>query len=213
MKRLITEYDVLRLIRLGAAEIEVGENDIITPLALDRIRHANLKIIKRSEEELLKSAQASSGKKTCVIGSDHTGVKLKAVLVDELKKKSFNVIDIGTFSEESVDYPDYAFAVAKKVSLNEVDFGILIDATGIPSAIAANKLPGIRAATCYNDFSAKSSREHNDANILVLGAKTLREDEAKSILNVWLTSEFLGERHQKRLDKISAVEQRLLKKF
>ncbi|MFA3782042.1 ribose 5-phosphate isomerase B [Melioribacteraceae bacterium 4301-Me] len=213
MKKLITEFDVLKLIRLGATEIEIDENVIITPLAYDRIRHSNLKIIKRSSEEILKNSQASILPKKCVIGSDHTGVKLKAVLVDELKRKSFNVIDIGTFSEESVDYPDYAFAVAKKVLLNEVDFGILIDATGIPSAIAANKLPGIRAATCYNDFSAKSSREHNNANILVLGAKTLSNDEAKSILNIWLTTDFLGERHQRRLDKISAVEQKLLKKF
>ncbi len=213
MNRLITEYDVNKLIKLGASEIEVGENDIITPLAFDRIHHTKLKIIKRTEAELANSMLDSDYKKTYAIGADHTGFKLKSILIEELKRKSIKVIDVGTFSEESVDYPDFAFAVAKKVSLQEVDFGILIDATGIPSAIAANKLPGIRAATCYNDFSAKSSREHNNANILVIGARTLSESEAKSIMEIWLGSEFLGERHQKRLDKISAVEQKILKRF
>ena len=121
-------------------------------------------------------------------------------------------MDIGTYSEESVDYPDYAQQVAERVALNEFNYGILIDATGIPSAMTANKIPGIRAATCYNEFSAKSSREHNNANVLVLGAKALGDESLKSIVDIWLSSQFLGDRHQRRLDKITAIEKKYSKK-
>ena len=95
---------------------------------------------------------------------------------------------------------------AKKVKERSVDWGIIIDATGIPSAITANKLKGIRAATCYNEFSARSAREHNNANILVIGAKAIGEETAKSILDAWLTTNFGGGRHQRRLDKITQIE-------
>ncbi|MBA4405779.1 ribose 5-phosphate isomerase B [bacterium] len=146
------------------------------------------------------------------IGSDHTGVKMKKILHDYLKQKGFELIDIGAFTEDAVDYPDIAYKVANSVVIGEVKFGIIIDATGIPSAITANKIPGIRAATCYNEFTAKSSREHNDANILVVGARALGEETIKSIADVWLSSKFLGDRHQKRLDKIKAIEEKFSKK-
>lgn len=208
MKKAVTESDVLKIIKSGVGEIHLGKDDILTPLAIDRIKHSGLKIVRDgSAENVLPDL-----KKIIIIGSDHTGVKAKKIIVDYLKNKSIEVIDIGTYSEESVDYPDIAFNVASRVVNREFDFGILLDATGIPSAITANKIPGIRAATCYNEFSAKSSREHNNANVLVLGAKSLGDESLKSIVEIWLNSSFLGDRHQRRLDKISAIEEKYFKK-
>jgi len=207
MKRAVTELEILKVIKNGAKEIVISKDEILTPLAIDRIRQSGI-VIKQVNE---KYSANVIGKEKLIIGSDHTGVKAKKMLVDYLKKKSFEITDIGTYSEDSVDYPDIAFIVASRVALNEFDFGILIDATGIPSAITANKIPGIRAATCYNEFSAKSSREHNNANILVLGAKALGDETLKSVTDVWLSSKFLGDRHQRRLDKINAIEQKYSK--
>lgn len=208
-KKLITEEDVKKILKNGGREILVEKGSLLTPLAKDRILHSGLKIVETS----LSSAFTDfpSQIKIC-IGSDHTGVKTKKVLYDYLKQKGFDLFDIGTFTEDAVDYPDIAYKAANSVVIGEVRFGIIIDATGIPSAIAANKIPGIRAATCYNEFSAKSSREHNDANILVIGARALGEETIKSITDVWLSSKFLGDRHQKRLDKIKAIEEKFSKK-
>ena len=207
MKRAVTEMEILKQIKSGAKEINLSKDDILTPLAIDRIRHSGLAVVRDGKSE----SKSLNGSKKIIIGSDHTGVKAKKILVEHLKKKSYEVLDIGTYTEDSVDYPDIAFNVASRVTANEFAFGILIDATGIPSAIAANKIPGIRAATCYNEFSAKSSREHNNANVLVLGAKTLGDETLKSIVDVWLPTAFLGDRHQRRLDKIKAIEEKYSK--
>ncbi len=207
MKRAVTEQEILKLLKNGAKEIVISENEILTPLAIDRIRHSGIEIKSRKENS---NSNIYGGVKL-IIGSDHTGVKAKKMLVEHLKKNSFDVTDIGTYNEDSVDYPDIAFNVASRVALNEFNYGIIVDATGIPSAITANKIPGIRAATCYNEFSAKSSREHNNANILVLGAKAFGDETLKSITDVWLSSKFLGDRHQRRLDKISAIEEKYSK--
>ena len=123
----------------------------------------------------------------------------------------FKVKDFGTFSKESCDYPDFAREVAKNVAFKKAGFVILLYATGIPATITANKVPGIRAATCYNEFSARSAREHNNSNIIVLGAKSLGEETIKSILKVYFSTKFLGGRHQRRLDKISNLEQSFFK--
>jgi len=208
MKKVITESEIIRIAKSGLKEIQIGKEDLLTPLAIDRIKVLGIKVNRDGKSEIGRSNKGSK----IVIGSDHTGVKIKKVVVDFLKSKSYHVLDIGTYSEESVDYPDIAFNVANRVVNKEFDFGIIIDATGIPSAITANKIPGIRAATCYNEFSAKSSREHNDANVLVLGAKAIGEETIKSIIEVWLNSNFLGDRHQRRLDKIKAIEEKYLKK-
>lgn len=208
MKKVVTEIEIIKLMKSGVREVHLTKDDILTPLAIDRIRSAGLQIIRDGNSTQTFSAQS----KKIVIGSDHTGVKIKKMLVEFLKSKNYEVLDIGTYNEESVDYPDVAFNAASRVENKEFDFGILIDATGIPSAITANKIPGIRAATCYNEFSAKSSREHNNANVLVLGAKSLGEETIKSVTDVWLNSNFLGDRHQRRLDKITAIEQKYSKK-
>jgi ribose 5-phosphate isomerase B len=210
MKKLITELDVLKLHQSGVKIIPIGENEILTPLAQDKVKDLGLKIVTKEEAARINNAEnflnTSVRLKKAAIGSDHTGFKVKNILSKILTEKGFEVIDVGTFDEKSCDYPDFALAVAEKVQRLSVDFGIVVDATGIPSAITANKLRGIRAATCYNEFSTRSAREHNNANVLVLGAKALGEETIKSILEVWLNTNFGGGRHQRRLDKISDIE-------
>lgn len=213
MKKLLCESDVMAIIKNGVKELMVDKNTILTALAIDRLNVSKIKLV-RVEKLESKTAPApqSSGKFTRIaVGSDHTGFAAKGVLIKFLKDKGYEVIDAGTFSDSSCDYPDFAFSVASKVLSGEVCAGILIDATGIPSAISANKFPGIRAATCYNEFSAKSSREHNNANIMVVGAMALGIETIKSITDTWLKSSFLGERHQRRLDKITEIEKKLFK--
>jgi len=139
------------------------------------------------------------------IASDHAGVDLKSEIVSLLKSRGIEVTDMGPSSNDSVDYPDYAQKVAEKVSLGEAK-GILICGTGIGMSIAANKFKGVRAALAHSVETAKMSREHNDSNILVLGARVLSETLAKEIVEAWLDTPFEGGRHQRRLDKISDLE-------
>lgn len=211
MKKLITEEDILKLIRDGKQEVVVTPDTIITPSALDRVRSSKLQIISNSNDTSSKVNSIQSNEvKTIAIGSDHTGYDVKKILVAYLKEKGYNVLDVGTNNKDSCDYPDYAFEVAKQRLNKSCERGIMIDATGIPSAIVINKLPGMRAATCYNEFSAKSAREHNNACVLCVGAKSLGEETIKSIVDVFLKTPFAGGRHQKRLDKITAIEEKLL---
>ena len=209
MKKVFTEKDIVNA-SLDDKIILISKDDILTPSAKDKIKELGLRIVNKDAAEDIQSSDQQLAKSIklnqVVIGSDHTGFKIKNLLSKHLTDKSIQVVDVGTYDEKSCDYPDYAHAVAKKIQAKEADFGILIDATGIPSAITANKLDGIRAATYYNEFSARSAREHNDANILVLGAKTLGEESIKSIVEVWLNTRFGGGRHQRRLDKISFIE-------
>ena len=210
MKKLITEQFVIDTLKNGTNSIEICENCLITPLAMDRIKSSGIQIVKKKDEGNLTEENLPVTNKIA-IGGDHTGYEIKEILKKYLSDKNFELIDVGTNSKESCDYPDFAAAVAKKVAMKEVRFGVLIDATGIPSGITANKFPGIRAATCYNEFTAKSAREHNNANIIVLGAKTLGEETIKSIIDTWLKTDFAGGRHQKRLNKITDVEKYFLK--
>jgi len=209
-KNLITEKDILSLVISGKKQLEVSGNEIITPAAKDLITQKSIKLVKQNfllnNENVLKDHQAFINKKRVVVGSDHTGFSAKSKIILFLTSKGYQINDVGTFHENSCDYPDYALKVGKEIKNGNSDFGILFDATGIPSAITANKIKGIRAATCYNEFTAKSAREHNNANLIVLGAKTLGEETIKSILETWLISPFLGERHQRRLDKITQIE-------
>ncbi|MDI6802911.1 MAG: ribose 5-phosphate isomerase B [Bacteroidota bacterium] len=140
------------------------------------------------------------------IGSDHGGFSMKEQLKPFIADMGYTIKDMGTTSEEACDYPDYAFAVAKLVSSGDADRGIMIDAVGVASAMVANKLPGVRAAACQNEFAARSSREHNDANLLTLGGRIIGIELAKTIVKAWLVTEFAGGRHQKRVDKISDID-------
>ena len=210
MKKVITERDILELEKQGIKVLIKTKDTIITPLALDRVRFSKFTIVEKeiSQSEITHpsgNGNSTSGKRI-IIGGDHTGFKIKNILIKYLIEKGYQITDAGTFDENSCDYPDFAKIVAKSVSGGENDFGILIDATGIPSAIAANKVKGIRAATCYNTFSARSSRAHNNTNVLVVGAKALGEETIKLIVDEWLSTKFEGGRHQKRLDKITDIE-------
>ena len=136
------------------------------------------------------------------LGSDHGGYRLKEVLKEHLLSNGYEIEDFGTTSEESVDYPEYGKKVAKYVVSGNADYGIIICGTGIGISIAANKVKGARAALCHNMWTAKLTREHNDANILALGARVIGEGIALDIVDTFLTTEFEGGRHQKRIDKI-----------
>lgn len=141
------------------------------------------------------------------IGSDHAGFELKEHLKDYLKSKGFQVIDVGTNSAESCDYPDFAKAVAKNVSRKKANVGVLICGTGIGMSMAANKVKGIRAAAVHNEFTAQAAKEHNNANIVCLGARVLEKHKAESILDSFFSAKFLGnskegERHKRRVEKI-----------
>jgi ribose 5-phosphate isomerase B len=140
------------------------------------------------------------------IGCDHAGVSLKNEILPELEKLGITWKDFGTTSEESVDYPDFGEKVSEEVSRGNFERGILICGTGIGMSIVSNKFPGIRAALCSESFSAKMSRLHNDANVLVLPGRIINSDTAKEIVNAWFTTPFEGGRHQRRLDKIREIE-------
>ncbi|MBI5695989.1 MAG: ribose 5-phosphate isomerase B [Nitrospirae bacterium] len=142
------------------------------------------------------------------LGCDHGGLELKDTIAAELKKLGVEVVDEGTVSEESVDYPDFAAKVAGDVASGLVDRGITVCGTGIGMSIAANKFPGIRAALCHDSYTARMSRMHNDANILVLGGRVTGPEVALDILRDWLKTPFEGGRHQRRLDKIAELEKK-----
>jgi len=152
-----------------------------------------------------------SGGKVVSIGADHGGFELKEALKSDITALGFEVSDMGTNSKDAVDYPDFAHAVAQTVGSGRAWRGIMIDGAGIGSCIVANKVPGVRAGMAYDISSANNGREHNDTNVLTLGAGLIGVALAKQIVKVWLTTEFGGDRHAKRVDKIVAVEKKYLK--
>ncbi|MBK5268668.1 MAG: ribose 5-phosphate isomerase B [Acidimicrobiia bacterium] len=157
------------------------------------------------------SAPAMTSTTTIAIGCDHGGFSLKERIGFRLKEQGYEVVDCGTNSAESVDYPDFALAVAKLVSAGEVTCGIIIDGAGIGSAMVANKVPGVRAALCYDLSSARNSREHNHANVLTLGAGLIGPALALQITETWLETPWAPGRHADRVDKITAIERQYLR--
>ena len=145
------------------------------------------------------------------IGSDHGGLTLKEVIKPFLIEEGHEVVDFGTNTTDSCDYPIYGEAVGEAVSFGDCDRGIAICGTGLGISMAVNKVPGIRAALCTNEFMAEMSREHNDANVLVLGARVLGEGLALRIVKIWLVTEFGEDRHQRRIDGITAIEKKYSK--
>ena len=156
-------------------------------------------------------ASQSSARVIVAIGADHGGFELKEVLKAELSALGFDAIDVGTHSKEPVDYPDIAHAVANLVNAGRAERGIIIDGAGIGSCIVANKIPGVRAGLAYDHSSAVNSREHNNTNVLTLGAGLIGVNLAKHILKTWLATEFGGGRHAPRVEKIAAIEKLYLK--
>ena len=140
------------------------------------------------------------------LGADHAGYQLKDQIKQHLEQQGISVQDEGTSSAESVDYPDYARVVAHDVSQQRADLGILVCGSGIGMAITANKVDGIRAANVNTEYEAQMSREHNNANVLALGARILNPDQAFAIVDKWLTTQFAGGRHERRVEKIMAIE-------
>ena len=197
-KSLLTEDD-LRGLEPGA-KLRISENAKFTALAQDMIQEKNIVLIKKS------SRGVSSKVKSVAVGCDHGGFEFKEQLKDFLAGLNLQVRDFGTNSKDAVDYPDFAHAVAKAVGEKQVDVGIIIDGAGIGSAMTANKVPNVRAAACYNAALAKNSREHNGANVLTLGSGQNSFDEIKDIVQAFLASDLTENRHQKRVNKINAIE-------
>ncbi len=145
------------------------------------------------------------------LACDHGGFELKEEIKTFLRSIEVEPVDMGTFTEDSVDYPDFGVLVAEKVSRGELERGILICGTGIGMSIIANKFPGVRAALVNDLYSSRCSREHNDSNILVMGGRLLGRDLAKEIVRVWLETPFAGGRHKRRLEKIETLEKKNFK--
>ena len=145
---------------------------------------------------------------TIALGADHAGFQVKEALKAWLIEQGYEVVDYGTHSPESVDYPDYAAQVAEAVADQKVERGVLVCGTGIGMAITANKVAGVRAALCSDLYTARASREHNDANVLALGGRLMGPEMALDILRMWLATDFAGGRHRRRVDKIADLERR-----
>ena len=145
------------------------------------------------------------------IGCDHRGIELKEQLKTFLEREGCTVVDKGTSSEESVDYPDFGALVSKDVSQGMCDRGVLICSTGVGMSVVANKFPRVRAALCVDVGTAKQSREHVDANVLVLAGSCIEDETARQIVKTWLETPFEGGRHQRRLEKIAQIEEQLFK--
>ncbi len=143
------------------------------------------------------------------LGSDHAGFELKEDLATYIAAQEIELADLGARDESPVDYPDIGASVAGKVSRGEVDRGILICGSGVGMSIVANRFPGVRAALCHDVYTSRMSREHNDSNLLVLGGRLIGKGLAREILKVWLATGFEGGRHQKRLEKIAALEKKI----
>lgn len=146
--------------------------------------------------------------KKIVVGADHAGFELKTHLVEHLKENGYDVLDVGTDSEESVDYPDYAVKVAEAVVSGRAGRGLLVCGSGLGVAIAANKIAGVRAVTANTVELARLSKQHNDANVLAVGSRIVEPSVAEEILDSWLDMEYEGGRHQRRVDKITQLENR-----
>lgn len=219
-KKLITEATVREALRAGRTSVAVPEQVIITALARDLARERGVAFV----PEAPAGPSAEAGKASCgcaapapaggakprvvALGSDHGGFAYKQELAAHLATLGWQVLDLGTHSEEPCDYPDYAYAVARAVALGQAAFGVMIDGAGIGSAMVCNKVAGIRAACAYNEFTAWNARAHNDAHVLTLGSRTLGIEICKRIAATFLATDFEGGRHQKRVDKIDDVSRR-----
>lgn len=201
----------------AAGEITLPPGSIITPLAREEAEKRGIRIRFDSVSSLAlrdgASAKAqgtpqAASSRIVAMGADHGGFDLKEQLAGYLRDWGYAVLDLGTSGREVVDYPDFAEAVANAVTRGDAWRGVVIDSAGIGSSIAANKVPGARAALCYDRATARNSREHNDANVLSLGARLIPVEAAREILAAWLETEFGGGRHQRRIDKIIAIEKR-----
>ena len=206
---IITEIDA-RLLPIGST-VELAAGGVVTPLASDTLAARRVTVVRAGAMDPALPADLAppADVRRVTIGSDHGGVSLKRALLQHLRGKGLAVLDVGTDGPAPVDYPDIAAAVARSVARREADAGIVIDGAGIGSAIAANKIDGVRAAMCQDETTARYSREHNGANVLTLGASLLPGAEAAiRIVEVWLGTPMREARYIRRLLKIRRLEER-----
>ncbi len=203
LKDVITEAD-LRDVPIGA-HLLIREDAIITPAAQDLIRARGIEIRHRTRRNV-------AGKHRLIAtGSDHGGYEMKEQLKKLLDELGYQYRDFGTFSSDAVDYPDFAHAVARAVACGSCEIGIIVDGAGIGSCMTANKVPGVRAAMCYDEATARNSREHNYANVLTLGGRMISLEKMREIVKTWLATPEGEERHGKRVAKIMAVERQYIR--
>ena len=201
---IITEADA-RTLEIGST-VSLKPGGHVTPLAADTLKARRVTVLSGVADAGLDGLAPVADIKTLAIGSDHSGVALKATLRDYLRQRGLRVLDVGTEGSDPVDYPDIAAQVARLVARKEVDAAIVIDGAGIGSAIAANKIAGARAAMCTDKTLARYSREHNGANVLALGATLVSADDARAIVDTWLGTPMGEARYIRRLAKIRALE-------
>lgn len=200
MRKVVTAIDIPH-----AGDLRIAYGSIVTPSAREVAAERGVRIIEMKPDEL---RPVAGPEKTIAIGADHGGFEMKQglkVLLDEL---GFTPRDVGVFEVKPADYPDIALAVAELVSQGAAALGVVVDGAGIGSAMAANKVPGVRAALCYDKASARNSREHNNANVLTLGGRLLTQTQAEEVLRTWLATPFAGGRHAARVEKITQIEKR-----
>jgi ribose 5-phosphate isomerase B len=198
MRAVITEREIP-----DGGELRVAAGAIVTPAARDLAKLRGVKIIEMAKGE---EAPPPPPDRTVAIGSDHGGFELKQKLLPFLASSGLAIRDVGVHYAQPADYPDIAKEVAELVANGECARGIIVDGAGIGSAMVANKIPGIRAALCYDRASARNSREHNDANVLTLGGRLLTQSQAEEVLRTWLETPFGGGRHTARIEKIREIE-------
>jgi ribose 5-phosphate isomerase B len=203
LKRVITAQDIP-----AGGEFQIPLGSIVTPSARETAAARGVRIVELPADRIVASV---SPDRIIAIGADHGGFRLKQALKGIIESLGLEPRDVGVHDEKPADYPDLALAVAELVASRSATRGVVIDGAGIGSSIAANKVPGVRAALCYDRASARNSREHNDSNVLTIGARLLTETQAEDVLRTWLATPFAGGRHQARIQKILEIERRYLK--
>jgi len=212
---LVTEADV-QAVPVGG-QFSVPQGALVTPLARQVAMERHVTLVEAgaapalSPVDVRRTDAAPAGQRTIAIGADHGGYELKEMLKGYLGELGYGVVDCGTDSTNAVDYPDFALAVARLVAQGRAWRGVVVDGAGIGSCMAANKVPGVRAAMCYDQATAVNSREHNDANVLTLGAGLIGPNLARQIVKAWLETSAGGGRHARRVGKIMEIERRFLK--
>ena len=203
MRRVVTAQDIP-----AGGDLRIPAGSIVTASARETAADRGVRILELPEDQV---SAIAPPEKTIALGADHGGFRLKEALKPLIASLGLEIRDVGVYEEKPADYPDLALKVAQFVAAGTAARGILIDGAGIGSSIAANKVPGIRAALCYDKASARNSREHNDSNVLTLGARLLTETQAEEVVRTWLATPFGGGRHQARVQKISDIERQYLK--
>ncbi|MCS6951867.1 MAG: RpiB/LacA/LacB family sugar-phosphate isomerase [Bryobacterales bacterium] len=188
-----------------SGELRIATGTIVTPAARELAQQRGVAIVEVDPHEL---SGLAPPERTVILGADHAGFRLKEALKPVVEDCGYVVRDVGVYDESPADYPEIAARVAELVAAGRAARGIIVDGAGTGSAIAANKVPGIRAAPCYDKASARSSREHNDANVLTLGGCCLTVSQAEEVLRTWLATPFAGGRHTARVQKIAELDER-----